>query len=201
MKSGNTLQVPSLRSLEKFMTCHSCFADDTSRHQTSCNRIRIELIQSRAAIHEKACSDQSFARRQINLLFPSGETSTHNAYHCKNCGYSNKNRRDFLKHFGKKRNALSCNQLQHASDKVKVLVGGNGMKCPMPIIDNILSGESPLAFSSGPSSSPSNKRRRLDMSESSTAPLVTPMQSGTAQRTPVGTYTNSKHIKSCSTAI
>ena len=200
-KSGNTLLIPSRRSLQDFMKCHPCFAANTSRNL--CNRIRIELIQSQAAIHEKACSDKFFAQRQINILFPSGESSTHVAYHCKYCGYSNKNHRDFLKHFRKKGNALSCNQLQHASDKVEVIVGRNGMKCPKQIIDNVLSGEFPAAFSSGLTiSSPPNKRRRLDVSDSSTstlhdsstASLVTPMQGGTAQRNTVGTYTNSKHI-------
>ena len=192
-KSGNTLLIPSLRSLQRYVNSHSCYqAQDSDK--LSCRKIRDELIQSHRAIQEKAERDQSFAQRQLNNIFPNGECISVSAYTCRNCGYINKDKTDFLKHFRKKRNPLSCNQLQHASDKVEVIVGENGMKCPRLIMNNILSGEFPAAFSLGPTSSPSNKRRRLGVSESSTASLVTPMQGGIAQRTPVGTYTNSKHI-------
>ena len=134
---GNSLVIPDEQSLRRHFKKNKCYTGPTP---PNCYEVERELIRSQKAVRAAAVADNELGKRKINLVFPSGQTTTHRAHACLKCGYSTKNKRDFNYHFGNK-NQFGCSQIFDASqEKILVCVGRYDITCPQQMLDDAARG-------------------------------------------------------------
>ena len=133
-RRGSNLWMLSPKLLRQHFDQHH----DCSTKKPNANKIHKQLMLQQILLHDRLKSGTpSQATNMVDEIFPADcEKLPGSFVFCNKCGFFAKRHTNFDKHFGQQ-NKYNCRKAFHKRSGGTILVGANGIKCPLDIVVSV----------------------------------------------------------------